>query len=403
MNYCRVCKLVVHDRRICQPGRGCRKPGVASISNPTPVTKLIGESKPSTSPKLINRVSIVLDMSGSMRDLRQPVIDYFKSTVDSLKLESYKNKQSTYLSTILFDSSYPFTFGRETPRLVKNNKQAFIESVDYLDSVYLPNGGTPLATALMEAIRDLDKVPVKADENVSYLVIVITDGEENTSDPNDIRNLPSFIQARNATDKWTFAFAGPAGSKKYIQQLGIHIGNFTEWEQSSKGVQNFTHQTQLANANYMTARSAGASASLNYFTPDFTNVDTKSLLGLQDWNNKFHRFSVTDKDCPGVNQNGKKAVEVADFITARKLTYQISKAFYELTKPEDIQGHKEIALCNLKTGQIYGGLEAKALLKLPTDKTFRVRPGQHGDYKVFVQSTSTNRKLLSGTEVLYRS
>jgi hypothetical protein len=52
-----------------------------------------------------------------------------------------------------------------------------------------------------------------------------------------------------------------------------------------------------------------------------------------------------------------------------------------------------------KTKKVYGGEEARNLLGLP-DMEVRVKPDFNPDFKIFVQSTSTNRKLVGNTQVL---
>ena len=54
----------------------------------------------------------------------------------------------------------------------------------------------------------------------------------------------------------------------------------------------------------------------------------------------------------------------------------------------------------IKTGAVYGGAEAREILGLPgTD--IKVKPTDFSDWDIFVQSTSNNRKLVVGTNLLY--
>ena len=77
-------------------------------------------------------------------------------------------------------------------------------------------------------------------------------------------------------------------------------------------------------------------------------------------------------------------------------------AFYLLMKPEnEVQDHKQIAIRDKKTGVIYSGVNARQMLGLPYHGTVKVVPGNHGGYDIFIQSTSVNRKLVKGTQVLY--
>ena len=62
---------------------------------------------------------------------------------------------------------------------------------------------------------------------------------------------------------------------------------------------------------------------------------------------------------------------------------------------------KSILIHNKNTGAVYFGNEARNVLGLPHDREIRIVPGNHGDYEIFIQSTSVNRKLLAGTKVVY--
>ena len=93
--------------------------------------------------------------------------------------------------------------------------------------------------------------------------------------------------------------------------------------------------------------------------------------------------------------------QIRDFCESKIGSYQTGAAYYELTKPEDIQFHKAVVVENIHSGKRYSGPAARNLLGLPPTGTIRVRPGDHGSFKIFVQSTSVNRKLVGGTTLLY--
>jgi hypothetical protein len=77
-------------------------------------------------------------------------------------------------------------------------------------------------------------------------------------------------------------------------------------------------------------------------------------------------------------------------------------AFYQLMKKEDeVQDYKMICIRDKKTGSVYTGVEARNLLGLPHTGTVKVAPGVHGAYDIFIQSTSVNRRLVAGTQVMY--
>lgn len=77
------------------------------------------------------------------------------------------------------------------------------------------------------------------------------------------------------------------------------------------------------------------------------------------------------------------------------------RACYQLTKPEKIQDYKTIAIRDKLSGKVYEGGAARQLLGFPTIGDIKIAPGNTGNYEVFVQSNSVNRKLVAGTKVLY--
>lgn len=78
-------------------------------------------------------------------------------------------------------------------------------------------------------------------------------------------------------------------------------------------------------------------------------------------------------------------------------------AFYQLTKAEkNVQSWKYILIRRKGSGEVYAGREdVRRMLGLPVGVDVGVNPGNHGDYDIFVQSASVNRKLVRGTDVVY--
>lgn len=77
-------------------------------------------------------------------------------------------------------------------------------------------------------------------------------------------------------------------------------------------------------------------------------------------------------------------------------------AFYQLVKSVPIvQDYKKILIRDKNTQAIYHGSAARQILGLPTVGNIALRPGNHGNYDIFIQSTSVNRKLQKGTSLIY--
>lgn len=105
---------------------------------------------------------------------------------------------------------------------------------------------------------------------------------------------------------------------------------------------------------------------------------------------RFQVLSV-DRDMP-----------IKDFCSAEGVEFKQGRGFYELTKPEKVQGTKEIVLMSRATGDLFTGTRARELLGLPLDdEDVKLRPVNLEEYVPFIQSTSNNRKLIGGTRLLY--
>lgn len=98
---------------------------------------------------------------------------------------------------------------------------------------------------------------------------------------------------------------------------------------------------------------------------------------------------------------GSKDIAIADFVRDHDLLFKIGRGFYEFTKRETIQHHKEIVLMDKRSGDMYTGKAARDMLGLPESMDVRLSPTDLEKYTVFVQSTSANRKLKSETKFLY--
>jgi hypothetical protein len=92
---------------------------------------------------------------------------------------------------------------------------------------------------------------------------------------------------------------------------------------------------------------------------------------------------------------------IKDFVEENGLIFKTGRGFYEFTKAETIQHHKEIVLLHEASGDMFTGEKAREMLGLPIGTTARTRFKPLDGYTVFVQSTSYNRKLIGETRFLY--
>jgi hypothetical protein len=104
------------------------------------------------------------------------------------------------------------------------------------------------------------------------------------------------------------------------------------------------------------------------------------------------RFQILDVD---------HDVDIKGFVTANDLIFNLGRGFYQFTKTEEVQEKKEVVLRDKYTGDMFTGNEARNMIGVPYGTRDRLKPTALGKYDIFVQSTSVNRKLKSGTKFLY--
>lgn len=101
-----------------------------------------------------------------------------------------------------------------------------------------------------------------------------------------------------------------------------------------------------------------------------------------------------------------KEQSIKEFILEQGASFKTGRGFYELTKTEKVGLNKEILLYEKETGKIFNGPQVREMLKLSPQEnvkgiTENLRTISFEKYKVFIQSTSYNRKLMANTSLLY--
>lgn len=105
---------------------------------------------------------------------------------------------------------------------------------------------------------------------------------------------------------------------------------------------------------------------------------------------KFQVFNV-EEDMP-----------IQRFCSNMGIAFSKGKGFYEFTKNEIIQPQKEIVLMDRSTGELYEGDVARTIAGIKSnEERAKIKPANLDKYRVFVQSTSPNRKLIKDQGFLY--
>ncbi len=333
-------------------------------------------------------VGFVRDHSISMRPIARGAAKDYNSNLLAFQSAARENGVDTILTVVECGVGQQ----AKVVRAVVNSNVYVVEPIGE-NSYHTTGAGTPLFASVNECVQLMRDVPDATDPEVSFLVMVITDGEENQSKAGSKERMLDVIKTLQATDHWTFVFRVPRGGKRTLLNFGIPEGNILEWDQTEQGFVAATHSTVDAVSKFYHDRSLGVT-STNKFYADLHNVTlTKMKQTLTDISKDVSSWYV-DAYLDGV--------AIKDFVEKHRYgQYILGTCYYELTKTEDIQPQKKIIVEDKTTLHYYTGLEARSLVGLPDYGNVKLVPGNLGIYKVYVQSTSINRKLVKNTRLLH--
>jgi hypothetical protein len=361
-------------------------PVVAQAGKPKKKQSLIEQIVPTAVPKasrIVNYVGFVADHSGSMSNVRSQAMNDFNENIDIIQQKNEELDQETFVSVNrcgIKSSGNDFLY-----RTVDVSE---IKTLNRYDCV----GNTPLWDSIGDLIDDLKfATRHNINDDVSYLIMVLTDGDENASRKWSAFSLKKEIRDLTNTGRWTFVFRVPYGRAGYIvSALDIPRENVIEWD--GRTVESYAKTTLLQNQGlerHFLGRASGQTASASFYAN--LQADDKTIQRtLTDLTDEVWLWPVT------------REMQIRDFVEQHVSNYTKGKAFYQLTKSEEVQGYKDLIIQSKVDGKIYGGEDARKLLNIPdTVGTIRVRPGQTGNYDVFIKSTSVNRKLQPNTRLLY--
>jgi len=333
---------------------------------------------------LVNRIAIVLDRSSSMHSLRQETVNALNANIAAIKAAAEREGQAATISL--------YTFSDKVTREHFNTPVEKFKPWKLED--YRTAGMTALFDGVGQAVDELRAMPDAGEENVSFVIMAITDGEANVFSRYTAATLKQLIRKCEVTDRWTFAFLVPPGQGgAFARQFAMNPGNVQEWDASVKGIKEYEAQTSGALDNYFKARSSGQrSVQRGFFTnlADLKPADVKKEL--TDIKAKVKVLDVPREE------------DIRPFVEKELGHYPKGQCYYELTKSETVQGYKQVLIMQKGKKAIFGGSaeEMRAIIGVPDSNagSIRLKPGNHGDWDVFIQSTSVNRKLVRGTRLL---
>lgn len=329
---------------------------------------------------IINHIVFVLDASSSMQSggKDQELIKFVDSEVAYLATRSKDLNQETRVSVV--------TFANTVNRLIYDMDVLRLPSIK---SHYKAYGSTAMLDGLGATLDDLQKyTPPFA--NISVLVYLVTDGQNNRYINYNEQKLKQKLDS--LPENYTVAVFVPDQTAVFeAKRFGLPAGNISVWNaDGKKGVEESAVKIRATTENYMQARSQGIRGTKNLFQIN-TNISTQKVAANLD---------VLSADKYMVINVRKDKEIIKETVEAwSNKPYVVGSAYYQLTKPEKVQANKNVIVKHKRTGKVYEGAQARNLIGLPNHEV-KCSPTELLDYLVFIQSSSVNRHLVGGTELI---
>jgi len=205
--------------------------------------------------KLINHIGIVLDRSGSMQSIKQAAMGAFNEQVQTLKKLKTADQEDR-VSLVTFSTTVDDPIHFDAP----------VSDVSEL-ATFEPDGNTALLDAVGYLIDKFKALPDANDPNTSFVITVITDGEENASRKYTPAQVSQMIKDVQATKRWTLTYLCTSTDlTKISEQLNVPIGNVCSYTPTSSGIYGASASNSAGLASYKSSRSRGATCSTGFYS-----------------------------------------------------------------------------------------------------------------------------------------
>jgi hypothetical protein len=193
---------------------------------------------------------IILDRSGSMGDCIAPTISGVNEQIQHIRhLKQLHPEQEITMGLTLFNGDVDLAFSDRDPfqcSLLSNR-------------TYVPDGNTALFDAVGYTLSKLENGQRRNENGVAdtYVVIIVTDGHENSSRLYNFTDIRSMIQRLEATGNWTFCFLGATLDAEQVgESLSIARRNSMSFSKGSMKKEVW-HNLSESMSFYMDQKKAG--------------------------------------------------------------------------------------------------------------------------------------------------
>lgn len=212
-------------------------------------------------------VAMILDKSGSMSNIKDVTIRGFNEHVQTLISEG-KDGTEIFASLVLFNSKVEAEFFNAPVFTLRELE----------DTAYIPNGSTAMYDAVGYTLDRFASETDVTDLNNAYLVMVFSDGEENSSKEWTSSRLAERIQELQKTERWTFTYVGANQDLSVISEvLKIDKSNiYKGWKADSSTSAEMMSSSNSSLEKYMSFRKRGRTSVKNFYDSSANPIEKDS-------------------------------------------------------------------------------------------------------------------------------
>jgi len=201
-------------------------------------------------------IAMILDKSGSMGSCLNSTINAFNKEIHKTIKKTVKDaiNSDVLVSLITFNQYVEFDY--------------FNDSADKVRKLtaegYQPNGSTAMFDAVGKTIDRLKKETDYKNKDNKYIVVTISDGDENASEEYKSADVAERVQELQERGNWTFAYLGANQDLAVIaKQLNISKSNVANYGADQQSTSRAFAVTANAMHHMSVAPSAGAGSGQN--------------------------------------------------------------------------------------------------------------------------------------------
>lgn len=207
--------------------------------------------------KKIEYVAFIIDESGSMMPTKKETINGINEQLQELRKTS---SIETYVSIVKFSSTV------ET----KVWNLPLAEVKDLTENDYDPCGTTAMLDAVGLTIFKLRNIEVNKDDDVSYLLIIVSDGQENSSKEYSWEEVRKLVTCCNEDKKWIITYMGANQDLSQVREsMNLQAANMVMYASTSQGTRSAYRGMSDSMALYRATRTnsnAEETASAGFYT-----------------------------------------------------------------------------------------------------------------------------------------